>query len=132
MSRKVLIVVGFLLFASVAANACPYCAYSPNNWGFCRYGANIAYYDCKEYVADSWTGRTACSLCGYCNGYHPEESIACVAGGGGNGDCGLTSPCDQTSKAPDLPVPSCGRPSRITNGNDLNWIDARVDQVVIF
>lgn len=131
LNRKVLVVLGFLLLAPVAANACPLCRYSPNNWGFCRYGFDVGFYDCETVVVDEWTGRTNCNVCGYCNGYHPEQNQGCNAGGD-DPDCGLVTPCDQSLKALGLPGPSCGSRSRITSGNDLNWMDARVDQVVMF
>lgn len=129
LNRKVLVVLGFLLLAPVAANACPYCAFSPSGWGFCRYGANVGYYDCSEYVQDPFSGRTACSVCGYCNGYHPYLNQACDAG---DGDCGQdpTNPCDQSLKQPGSG--SCSPDSRIAESTGLRWVGLPADQVAIF
>ncbi len=128
--KGIFLIIALQLIVTVAANACPYCAYSPHNWGFCQDGRSTGVWLCEGTVVDSWTGRTGCSVCGTCDWNDPSRNHACVSQG--DGDCGLLTPCDQTLKGTGLSGAWCGTPSRITNGNDLNWIDARVDQVVIF
>lgn len=127
--RKGLFLVIALQFAfALAANACPQCRYSPNNWGFCRYGAYAGPYDCKEYVQDPWTGRTNCHTCGYCNWGAPSANVPCSAGIGGDPDCGISTPCDQSLNAP---ADSCRSP-RISGNNAYSWMGTRTDQVAIF
>lgn len=70
MRRLFLTLVIFVVVAAVPtiADACPYCAKSPNGFGFCRYGAPAGAYWCKDgIVADAFTGRTTCDVGGDCH-----------------------------------------------------------------
>jgi hypothetical protein len=127
--HKVLsLAIAFALFFPVLAMACPYCDYSPNGWGFCKYGGYAGPYDCVTIVVDPFNGRTGCSTCGYCNWNDPNGSQGCNAGG--DEDCGLSTPCDQTSlDHRGSPAGSCS--GRVA-GNGPSWIGARADQIVIF
>lgn len=113
------------LVVGTIASACPTCRYSPNFWGFCGYGAYAGPYDCRTYVADSWTGRTDCNTCGYCNWGAPSENQPCNAG----------DPNDPLWETPD---PLCGasEPSNEIPWPDLkqglSWVGTPVDQVAIF
>jgi hypothetical protein len=81
MKRRLLVIAfGLLvvtLFVAPDASACWYCRYSPHNYGFCRGGLYRGWGDCYEYVADAWTGRTACDLRdNMCGAYPDPLSVA--------------------------------------------------------
>lgn len=110
------------LVATTAAFACPACRYSPYGWGFCRYDFYAGYYDCVEYVTDDWTGRTDCSVCGYCNWSNPNQNVPCSAG----------NPRDPENPTGRLNESPCASPNMRLASHGLSWVGARVDQVAIF
>lgn len=124
MSRRPLVALALVsfFFVSAVAIACPYCGYSPNGWGFCKYEGQAGSYLCTQYVIDPFSGRTACDLCGYCNWNDPNGSQGC--GGGSGGDCGGDgdNPCDQSRR-------ECVKPVR---GDGIGWVGARRADVAIF
>jgi uncharacterized membrane protein len=76
-----LVLVALLLVAAVPvqAGSCWECRYSANSFGNCRL-ADEGYTSCTRVVADSFSGRTDCSLGGYCFS----------SGGGGGENCWWT------------------------------------------
>lgn len=68
--RRLFVTLVFFVVAvavPTVVDACPYCRYSSNGWGFCRYGAFSGYRNCTDgHVVDAWTGRTDCEVSGYC------------------------------------------------------------------
>jgi len=117
-----------LAFAAVAY-ACPYCKYNFNGWGFCRYYNSVGYYDCKDYVADTFNGRTDCSTCGYCNWSAPYENQPCNAGN-------PRDPLDPVASQNDGP---CGLSMKarvqlasLGDGSNLLWVGMPVDEIQIF
>lgn len=87
--RALLLCLLLLALPAPEADACPYCKYSPNRWGFCRYYSYAGWDYCEEYVVDEFSGRTGCSGHGYCNWNDPYQ-----AKDGGDGEptfgCGVT------------------------------------------
>lgn len=71
-----------LIVATAPAIACPMCKYSPNGWGFCRYGAVAGWIICTETPPDGFSGRTGC--------YSSGAECHWFADGGDPGDCGYT------------------------------------------
>lgn len=106
------IVLSFAILQLVAsiAGACPWCDYSPNNFGFCRYYSPSGPYSCREYVADPFTGRTECATCGSCSWSDPKSNIPCEVGGG-------------DEDGPFYPVASL---------HNLSWVGRSIDRVVVF
>ena len=105
------------VFAATAL-ACPWCDTSPNGFQFCKYYASVNVYDCIQRVADEWTGRTECAVCGYCNGYYPWANQPCVA-----------EFDDDYVKNQHVSLPACSL--KIADHN-LSWVGARIDQIAIF
>lgn len=83
--RLFLTLVIFVVVVAVPtiADACPYCKYSDNGFGFCRYGAYSGYRNCTDRVADTWSGRTDCEVSGYCTWRGDNDD-------GDGGSCGYT------------------------------------------
>ena len=130
LSRKVIsLAIALQVVLAVPAIACPYCAFSPNGWGFCKYYGYAGAYDCDTVVADPWSGRTTCITCGYCNWSNPNSNRPCD---NGFEDCGYLRPCDD--HALNLPEPSgaCSSSTRVAGSDHLSWIGASVDQIGIF
>ena len=82
---------------SVFATGCEVCKYSPGpgHFGFCRPAAS-GYATCSEYVADSMSGRTDCTLPANTNCTTEGDGGPGGGGfggggtGGGSGDCWWT------------------------------------------
>src|SRR5688500_11446861 len=62
--RLSVVMLALVIASSVPSNAfaCWICKKSPNYWGFCRSGYLRGHGDCRDYVADPWTGRTNCEI----------------------------------------------------------------------
>jgi hypothetical protein len=119
-----------LLALPLAANGCPYCRYSPNDWGFCRIGTSPGYYECTEYVKNYFTGQTGCRLCGRCDWSSPYGWVPCDPEAE---DCGGGSvPCQQTRAQQRDGDDSCSTPSSRPVTNRIDWMGARNGQIAVF
>ena len=127
--RVVFLVIAVQLVFTVAVSACPYCSYSPNGWGFCKYNGYAGAYDCDTRVEDPWTGRTKCVMCGYCNWGNSSSNQPCD---NGFEDCGISTPCDDAPIREDESLVACSNARPVMGSGGLSWMGARTDQVLVF
>ena len=93
-----ILILALFIAASIPSPsfACFVCRVSPNGWEFCRAGYNRGHGDCRDSVADSWTGRTKCEIVGWGNCYNGGTIIS-------EGDCTNCEPFEQSEFAMSSP-----------------------------
>ena len=124
--RVLLATLLFLSFGTVFGGSCPYCAYTPGGFGFCKGDGWFGVADCSGYVADPWTGRTDCDSCGTCDPQGVNAPQGCGSGEGGPLHPVSLRPIPCGIGAPD------GKPVFVAGGENLSWVGARARTIAIF